>query len=205
METKIKKRIFLGLLVEEDDNIFKNLYAVFSDIEVRQNNEFSLCTDSNRAFSENDTDLEEYAQNYFDNMDSETQVYILKGLDCSPSEVAEALVESEGVNGLIDCSVFAEEYKVKGDVVHFSSQCGGQYDIREDLNNGTLKWVEQVISEEEFRFLMDLWDKYHLKTLSYEEYERLKMLPILAQTDEEVDAIIQNFLENHYNEYNFVY
>lgn len=160
----------------------KNKELVFAEFEVRNWNgypEFTACFNSVRPFNENDVDIEGYIEESLYSYDKSTLYEMCENYDCSPSELAERMVqEIDSVADVIDCSLYSEFYPIDGNDYYFESCSGGQYDSRDDMEIYTNKRVYDAIHK--------LWDKYHLKQVdSAVELEVIELKNELAKIDEE--------------------
>ena len=119
--------------------------------------EFSASFDVVKPFNGDDYDLEDYFERYIECMDKEYLYDQCVRFDCKPSELAGELAgECYDVRDVLDCSLYPECYKIKGNAWYFESVGGGQHDSRKD---GMEIYTNQSIYDK----LHELWDAYHLK------------------------------------------
>lgn len=119
--------------------------------------DFSASFDTVKPFKGDDFDLEEYYEDYLENLDKEYKYDLCERFDCKPSELAGNLAaECYDVRDALDCSFYPECYEIDGESWYFESVGGGQYDSRK---NGMETYTNQSI----YNKLHELWDAYHLK------------------------------------------
>lgn len=145
---------------------------VFADIRVggEHRNYFSISFSEVRPFLATDEFLRERAENYIDDVDKEFLDDLCERFDCKPSDLVDELVGEAnylGIEALVDISLYPESYSIDGyeDDVYFESEGCGQHDTRDILI---------PINKEFSEWLHSLWDTYHLKEMTAEEYGNIE-------------------------------
>lgn len=157
--------------------------------------DFSASFDTVRPFNGENFDLEEYFEDWVENFGKEELYDMCERFDCRPSELPKNLAdECYDVRDAIDCSLYSECYEVNGESWYFESGSCGQHDTRDEM--------EEIINEEAYNLLHELWDNYHLKKVAddgiVEQVEKLANM--LSNVDEE--AWIIDYIERHEDELN---
>lgn len=147
-------------------------------------NYFSASFDVVVPFDEMDPRIRFAAEDYIAAVDSDTRWDMLITYDCTPSELADRLIEDEGIASMMDCSLYPEVISAHGVDYYFESLAGGQCDPRE------YEIVEWACDKQIFDNLMNLWDNYHLKEYENEDYvEALKSGMMEGSSNECIDWI----------------
>ena len=184
----MKRKFLLGATTDNE--------LVFGEFEIRNWNgrsEFSASFDTVTPFNGEDYDLEEYYEGWVDGMDKEYLYDLCEQFDCSPSQLPKELAdECYDVRDALDCSLYPEEIEVNGNSWYFESGSCGQHDTRNEM--------EEIINEEAYNLLHELWDNYHLKEIDEEVVDKVNnLIDTFSKFDEE--AWIIDYIERH--EYDF--
>lgn len=168
----MEREIFLGTT--------KDGSLAFAKVEVRyprfynkergyysgENLEFSASFQTYKPLNKSEYDLAEALEEYVQyEMDENTKLNFLEKFDCSPSQLSEKLAEEETIEEWVDNSCFPLKVEVNGDDYIFKSESGGQHDLRDEM--------EEYRDKPSFNMINDYWDKYHLKSISENEANKL--------------------------------
>ena len=165
---------------------------VFGEFEVTRRNgypEFTASFCTVRPFNGEDFDMENYYENWCEDMDAQSLVDLLKRYDCCPSDLAGKLADECGdVRDALDCSLYPEEFDMDGESWFFESSSAGQHDTRNEM--------EEIINLEAYDLLNSLWDKYHLKQVNDDVIKQVEYLRnVLSQVNEE--EWITDYIKKH--------
>ena len=155
---KIKRDVLLG--TTEDNTI------IFADVEFRSYNgckyTFSVSFSEVAPVAVTDDLLRDIVADQLACDDYQFIVGLLEQYDCKPSELAdkhyEHLMKDNGVDRIIDISLFPERLFVGGEHIYFESLGCGQMDVR-----GRLIPINSFISH----LILDYWEEFHLKSLEW--------------------------------------
>lgn len=168
----------------------QNKELVFGELEITTRNnfqEFSASFDVVIPFDGDDFDLEEYYEDWIEDLDKECLYDLCERNWCAPQELANALAKNcVDVRDAIDCSLYPEVVEVDGVDYYFESSCCGQHDTREDM--------ECYTNKEAYDLVIELWDKYHLKEIDEEGVEKMKKTMKLLETIDE-EEWIANYIQ----------
>ena len=169
---------------------------VFGELEIREMHGkpvFSASFDTVRPFSESDFDMEEYWENWLEDIDKDWKYDACERYNCKPSELASELAyECNDIRDAMDCSLYPETVEVNGNDWYFESGSCGQYDSRGDM--------EVYTNKEAYDLLHDLWDEYHLKEIGDDVKRKVECVEkLLMEIDEK--EWIRNYIEEHENEF----
>lgn len=174
----------------------ENNEIVFGEFEITSRNghpEFTASFDTVRPFNADEFDMDEYFENWIEDMDKEWLYDRCIEFDCKPSKLAENLAyECDDVRDALDCSLYPECYAVDGADWCFESIGCGQNDVRDE--------IEEIINPDAYNLLHELWDNYHLKKVDNEvilQVQRLRAM--LEEVDEE--EWITDYIERHMDEF----
>ena len=171
---------------------------VFANISLSEGNRdyFSVSFDEVRPFLATIEFLRERFSGVMDCYDKADKYDFCERFNCRPSELEEVMfwdIYHYGtVEDIVDISLYSESYSIDGyeDDVYFESDGCGQNDTRDRLIP-----IDPEFSE----WLHNMWDKYHLQTLSgdYKEMTTEKVKKYLDQLNEE--EWIKRWLEENKN------
>lgn len=165
---------------------------VFGEFEITYRNghaEFTASFNTVRPFNGDNFDLEEYYENWIEDIDKATLYDMLYDRDCKPSELASELAsECYDIRDAIDCSLYPECCEVNGNSWYFESASCGQHDTRDE--------IKEIINLDAYNLLHELWDKYHLKKVDDDVISQVeKLCEMLSEIDEE--EWIMDYIELH--------
>ena len=173
---------------------------VFADISLnkagRKPGLFTVSFDEVSPIAVSDEYLEERASNLLEELDGEYKWDLLEEYDCKPSELLGEFLhntlQSDGVEGLIDISLYPNDFRIVGveDDIFFESMGCGQHDTRKELIP-----IDAEFSE----WLHSLWDTYHLTCFTEEEVANVSK--IINDYDTKVNEFewIEKWLTENFN------
>ena len=183
----MREKYLLGATIDKE--------LVFGEFEVRTwngKNTFSASFNLVKPFNGTDYDLEEYYENWIEDMPKAELYDLCLYHDCKPSELAENLAnECYDVRDALDCSLYSEEYEVNGNYWYFESSSCGQHDTREEM--------EEIINPKAYNLLHELWDKYHLKEVDSEVISIVENLKAMLSKVNEEEWIVDYIERNEEN------
>lgn len=184
----MREKFLLGATIDNE--------IVFGEFEITNRNgypEFTASFDTVKPFNGEDYDLESYYDDWVDGMDKGYLYDLCVQFDCSPSELSSELAsECCDVRDALDCSLYPEEIEVDGNSWFFESSSCGQHDTRNEM--------DEIINEEAYNLLHELWDKYHLEKIDDDIIAEInKLIEMFSEVDEK--AWIVDYIERH--EYDF--
>ena len=180
----MRKKYLLGATIDNE--------LVFGEFEVKTWNgypEFTASFNTVKPFNGENFDLEEYFEGWIDGFGKDELYDMCERFDCRPSELhIELANECCDVRDALDCSLYPECYDIDDESWYFES-CGcGQHDTRNDM--------DEIIDEEAYNLLHELWDNYHLKKIDHSATEKIeKLVDMLSEIDEE--EWIVDYIERH--------
>ena len=152
---------------------------------------FTMSTYLIRPFKVDDIDLEQYAEDWIDGMEGGYLYTLCERFDCKPSELAEYIASEEGIEGLMDLSIYSDFIEIDGDEFGFESGTCGQHDTRGDML--------EYVNEEHYNKLHEFWDEYHLKVIPEDKIIELNELlskMVKVNNDEEI-PYMQNWIKEY--------
>lgn len=174
----------------------KDKTLVFANIRVSGGNRgyFSVSFDEVSPFIASSDYLRERFSGEMDCYDKVDKYDLCERFNCRPSELEDVMFgdiyHSGTIEDIVDISLYPECYYIEGinDPIYFESVGCGQHDTRDRLIP-----IDPEFSE----WLHNMWDKYHLQTLSddYKEMTTEKVMNYLDSLNEE--EWIQNWLEEN--------
>lgn len=167
---------------------------VFGEIEITNRNgypEFTASFDCVRPFKGSDYDLEEYFEDWMDELDKAYLFDLCEQHWCSPQDLPSKLADACGdVRDALDCSLYPEEIEIDDEYWYFESGSCGQCDTRK-------YGMDEYTNKEAYDLLHELWDEYHLKKVDDDVVAKVnKIVDMLEEVDEEewiIDYIRRNF------------
>ena len=183
----MRKKVLLGLT---DDNEVAFAEVNLSEgLDKKQN--FSMSTYLVRPFRVDDIDLVNYTEDWIDGMDDGYLYTLCKRFDCKPSELAEYIANEEGIEGLMDLSIYPDFIDIDGDDFAFESGTCGQHDSRGDML--------EYVNEENYNKLHEFWDEYHLKVIPKDKIAELNELldKMVEVNSEDEIPYVQNWIKEY--------
>lgn len=159
----------------------KDKELVFGEFEITTRNnfqEFSAFFDIVIPFDGDNFDLEEYFEDWVEDLDKEFLYDLCEQNWCAPQELVNVLANNcVDVRDAIDCSLYPKVVEVDGVHYFFESSCCGQRDSREN--------IEFYTNKEAYDLLIELKDKYNLKEIDEEGIRKAKKIEKLLVTIDE--------------------
>jgi hypothetical protein len=118
----------------------------------------------------------------------------LESYDCKPSELAEYIFNDNysSIEELIDISLYPESFSINGveDDIYFLASACGQHDTR--------GYMETYINSDLYDKIHELWDKYHLKQVDFEEVEQVFVA--IEHQNNTIDEykVVENWLQRNF-------
>lgn len=142
-------------------------------------------------------------QNEFDELryqlDDKYVLDLLDQYDCSPSELAETIINDTPLDELVRPDVIGDVFEyLPEQYAYYQFSSGGQHDISEDVN------IYEVFTTEQQPYINDLlhmWHTYHLKYLTDKQVDH--MLHLITKLEEhcyteDVDTLANEKLKETY-------
>lgn len=197
----LRKNFLLGINKEEN-----KIY--FGEIAITTRNgykEFTASFDVGEAFDIDEID-ETYKQNYYEDLwscfDSEQKLNYLNDGEKTKQEVFDDWDYDDDYRQIKDCSCTDYETELNnGQIINFESTCGGQHDIRKNIE----EYKNIIFTDKKaVDFILELWDKYHLKDITENHQEvETKIKYILEKLDKYNSREyknIENFIKENIKE-----
>lgn len=183
--------------------VMKDNTILTCDIEKRYQlnncNQVAIHFNLGRLFNINNTDdfLRSYFEEYFDNADDRTKICLLENGDITREEYINNEVANSDYQDVCDCSCTNYEIVVNNNTYNFTTDCGGQYDVRENDNFKNFIFT----NKKAFDLVMMLWDNYHIKKLNDDENN------MVNNTINDINTLLKNYDCSDFNNngcYDFV-
>ena len=150
--------------------VTKNKLLAFGDLEIKDDNRFSMCFTLVHPFKIEESDGYDWAESMLDGISDEEKYNLCERYDCRPSDLAENLITEYGIQtnaDEIDCYNGCDNITIGEDEYAFEWCSGGQADIMED--------GEMLVTSDEknVRILYEMWCNKHLQTISEEEKAKI--------------------------------
>lgn len=171
------------LLGATKDNI------ILGEFELYKDNRFSASFDIGQLIYVDDID-EEYMMNYFQelwyDLDDATKLDYLEDGDITRDDWIQSQIDNSYYDDIIYCSCTYLQLDTKKGLVNFETISRGQHNIKEDEFYDDIVFTNKEVVLE----LLDMWEQYHLKTITTEQVTRLnelldKLEPYDYDTNEE--------------------
>lgn len=172
---------------------------VFAEWKVTYRNgypEFTASFDTVAPFQYDEETALERIESSIDCWDGESKFDFCERHDCKPSEMAELILRYDGMEYAYDTSLYPDNFYINGADIYFESVGCGQHDVRDnnefDVNNPFGgENVRMFMPVEDLTFLLETWDKYHLKEIPEEVIVELENRFGKYKTINELDWIEQ--------------
>lgn len=155
-------------------------FAEFGITKRNYHNEFSACFNTVNVMLLDEDKREEAAKDLLDCYEKEDLYDLCEKYDCSPSKLWEECLNSEEWTNedLFDIDTNLGEIELGDKEIAFIFSACGQHDVREC---GGFLWQ---VNEELNNKVLELWDKYHLKSVSDDV---VKVVEELIKEAKEID------------------
>ena len=148
---------------------------ILGEFELYKDNTFTASFDIGQLIYVDAID-EEYMKNYFEELwyglDDATKLDYLEDGELTRYDWIQFRVENSYYDDIVDCSCTYLQLDTKKGLVNFETISCGQHNIKEDeFYNDIVFTNKEVVLE-----LLDMWEQYHLKTITTEQVNRLNEL-----------------------------
>lgn len=172
----------------------KDKKLVFGEFEITTRNnfqEFVASFDVVTPFDGDNFDLEEYFEDWVEDLDKECLYDLCERNYCAPQELVNTLADNcIDVREAVDCSLYPEVIEVNDIHYYFESESCDQHDTREI-------GMDSYVNKEAYDLLHELWDKYHLKEIDEDGKEKMEKVIKLLNKVNEKDWIANYIQENN--------
>lgn len=193
--------VIIGMIVPKDENYdlsyyYNNVYLIIADFELQKDYNsnkliFRLNGDKLRLVRVDSIDLEEYVENYLDDVDYETRYKMCESYWCSPQDLVDNVIDNEPIEEII-----GNAGKFEVDNTEYLSIFDSGWDLKNIIEN--VEDDEDIVFFDNTNTIIQDLSKY--KYSAFEENRDLTMedmgtIANLINKLCETDNIIKNIIK----------